>query len=154
VPRLLLFNNFSNRNYHWHFRWHIFSSSLWINNYTATGEINPSTSTAGSYTIHYQIASGGNGCTAVNATYAVMILASPLATVNGQNNPTCYGSATGTIIIAASGGSGGGFSFSVDNGVTWAGPFASPYTYPNLVANQAYQVRVKDSNGCTSRQVQ
>jgi hypothetical protein len=117
---------------------------------STTGQINPSISTAGTYTVHYQIASGGNGCTAVDATFPVTIGINPLATVTGQTNVTCFGANDGTITVSASGGVSP-YTFSVDNGTNF---FPATGTnlrlFTGLTANNPYRVKVKDNNGCIS----
>jgi hypothetical protein len=126
-----------------------FSSTAGLSINSATGEINPSTSTAGNYTVHYKIASGGNGCTAVDATATVTIGAIPTASVTGQSNLTCYLSGNGSIIVSATGGSGSGYNYSINNGTN----YQATGTFNGLTAG-TYKIRVKDNNGCESKPVQ
>jgi len=125
-------------------------SGLSIN---SSGVIDPSISTPGTYVVHYQIASGGNGCTAVNATASITINGSPVSSVTGQSNITCFAGSDGSITIQATGGTGP-YNYSVDDGVTWTPALPvlpNPYQYGGLnVANNPYRVKVKDSNGCKS----
>jgi hypothetical protein len=128
-----------------------FSSTAGLSINSSTGVINPSTSTAGTYTVHYQIASGGNGCTAVNATANVTVNAAPVSSVTGQSDVSCFAGSNGSITITATGGTSPYF-FSVDNGTTWT-PVShpSPFAYGGLVANTPYRIKIKDSNGCLSK---
>lgn len=128
-----------------------FSSTAGLALNTSTGEINPSTSTSGTYTVHYQMATGGQGCSAINATTNVTISGTPVTSVTGQSDISCFAGSDGTITIAATGGAGPYF-FSVDNGATWTPTtHASTYTYGGLSANTQYRIKVKDSNGCESK---
>jgi len=122
------------------------SSGLTIN---SSGVINPSTSTAGTYTVHYQFA-GGNSCSAIDATATVNINPLPVAAVPNQTNISCYGGADGTITVSAGAGSSP-YTFSIDNGTNYL-----PATginlrqFTGLLANTAYTIKVKDANGCIS----
>lgn len=94
------------------------------------------------------IISGGTCLTATNAqSGAITMIVNPLpsASVTGQTNLTCFGVPTGTITVEASGGSGSGYTFSVDNGATYVGS-ENPYIFTGLSANTPYKIRVKDSN--------
>jgi len=118
---------------------------------STTGEINPSTSTAGTYTVHYQIASGGNGCTAVDATFSVTIGNIPLAAVTNQTNITCFAANDGTITVSASGGTSP-YTFSVDNGTNYLPATGTNLRlFTGLLPNIAYRIKVKDNNGCVSK---
>lgn len=57
-----------------------FSSTAGLTLNTTTGEINPSTSTAGTYTVTYSIGANG-GCAAFSTTVSVTITAAPSATI-------------------------------------------------------------------------
>jgi trimeric autotransporter adhesin len=127
-----------------------FSSTAGLTINSSTGELNPSTSTPGTYTVQYQIA-GGSGCSAVNTSTSVVIRSSPVTSVSGQSDPNCFAGSDGSITISATGGTGPYF-YSVDNGTTWTpAAQASPFTYGGLSANTQYRIRVKDSNGCLSK---
>ena len=65
-----------------------------------------------------------------------------ITTTNPPVNIKCKGDATGTITITATGGSGS-FQYSKDNGANWQ----NSTVFSGLVAG-AYQIVVKDSNGC------
>ena len=117
---------------------------------TSTGEINPSTSTAGTYTVHYQIA-GGNGCSAVDATASVTVNATPTSSVLNQTNITCFAANDGTITVSASSGTTP-YTFSVDNGTNYLPATGTNLRlFTGLLPNTAYRIKVKDSNGCISK---
>jgi hypothetical protein len=126
-----------------------FSSTAGLIINSSTGLINPSTSTAGTYTVHYQIAAAGS-CSAVDATTSVTI-GQPVTSVIGQSDVSCFAGSDGSITISATGGTGPYF-YSVDNGTTWTAVASNPpFVYGGLVANTAYRIKVKDSNGCLSK---
>ncbi|HEY6505848.1 MAG TPA: SprB repeat-containing protein, partial [Chitinophagaceae bacterium] len=126
-----------------------FSSTPGLTINSLTGEINPSTSTAGTYTVSYQLA-GGGGCSAINATALVTINGTPVTAVTGQSDISCFAGSDGSVTISVTGGTSPYF-YSVDNGASWTpATHASPYTYGGLVANTQYRIKVKDSNGCLS----
>jgi hypothetical protein len=62
-----------------------------------------------------------------------------------QNNETCNGQSIGSITVTASGGSGSGYTYSMDNGVTF-----QPSNQFTGLAAATYEIVVKDSNGCLS----
>ncbi len=118
---------------------------------SSTGEINPSASTLGNYTVHYQIAAGGNGCTTnVDATFAVSITTGPSTTFT-KNDLSCFQNSTGQIVITGVGGTAP-YTYSIDNGTNYSSPVPTG-TFNNLSAG-TYKVRVKDNNGCESKSVQ
>ena len=73
---------------------------------TATGQINLSASTAGTYTITNTIATSG-GCAAVTATSSITIATSPTAIINYTGSPYC---ATGTATVTQTGTAGGTYT--------------------------------------------
>lgn len=106
----------------------------------------------GSYTVVATNTVGG--CTSnMTGTATITINPNPTTSVNGSTNITCYGANDGTITIQANGGTGPYF-YSVDNGTTFQSSSNNPFIYPGLKPNTPYQIRVKDSNGCLSQQVQ
>ncbi|MFN3851333.1 MAG: 3-coathanger stack domain-containing protein, partial [Spirosomataceae bacterium] len=87
-----------------------FSSSpagLSISN--TTGQITPSSSTAGTYTVSYTIAASG-GCSGVTATTSVTITNAPSATISYAGSPFC--SSGNAVNVNLVGSSGGAFSSS------------------------------------------
>ena len=113
----------------------------------ASYTINPVAS--GDAATNYNVVITGTCGTVPSANATLTINALPSASVTGQTNLTCFGVHDGTITILASGGSGTGYTFSVDNGLTYVGS-GNPYTYTGLSANTLYKVRVKDSVGSQS----
>ncbi|MEO7080023.1 MAG: hypothetical protein ABIY71_00805, partial [Flavobacteriales bacterium] len=75
----------------------------------ATGAINLGTSSAGSYTVTYDIAAGG-GCTAFSTTTSVVVNQAPSATIAYTGSPYC--SDEGTVGVIQTGNTGGTFSAS------------------------------------------
>ena len=114
----------------------------------SSGEINPSASTEGNYTVHYKIAASA-GCTAVDATAAVAIHKSPISTATGTNI-TCNGASDGIITVTGSGGTSP-YTFSINNATYIAGDTGDTKVYNGLLPNTAYQVKVQDANGCISK---
>ncbi len=108
--------------------------------------INFGIQTAGTYTVAATRITGG--CVNdMNGSAVITLYPTPTASVTGQSNVKCNAGNDGSITISANGGTGI-YSFSVDNGDTWVTPYPneSTYTYPNLVANHAYKIRVKIGN--------
>jgi trimeric autotransporter adhesin len=127
-----------------------FSSTAGLTIDASTGAIIPSTSTSGTYTVHYQIPAA-NGCTAVNATATVSIHTVPIASVSNQTNITCFAANNGTITVSASAGLAP-YSFSIEEPVNWlsaTGPDERLFT--GLHPDTPYRISVKDDNGCISR---
>ena len=113
-----------------------------------SGEINPSASTEGNYTVHYIIAAS-TGCTAVDATAAVAIHKTPTSTATGTNI-TCNGASDGIITVTGSGGISP-YTFSINDGTYTAGDTGDTKIYNGLSPDTPYQVKVKDTNGCISK---
>jgi hypothetical protein len=82
-----------------------FSSSAGLHINNSNGAINPSLSTAGTYTINYAMNNGG--CTS-NATASVTINPVNATTINYAGSPYCSGG--GTATVTRSGTAGGSFS--------------------------------------------
>jgi gliding motility-associated-like protein len=72
---------------------------------TSTGEINLSTSTAGTYTVTNTIVSSG-GCPAVTATASVTITSLPVATFSYTGSPYCQGAANPSPTFSGGGVAG------------------------------------------------
>ena len=75
---------------------------------TATGQINLSASTAGTYTVTNTIAASG-GCTAVTATSSITITTLPAATISYAGSPFCT-SLVGAQTVTQTGTAGGTYS--------------------------------------------
>ncbi|WP_281322051.1 DUF7507 domain-containing protein [Flavobacterium aestivum] len=85
----------------------VYSSTAGLIIDAATGEITPSTSTAGTYTVTYTIAAAG-GCAAVTATTLVTITALPTASISYSDSPWCTTAASQSV--ALTGNTGGVYS--------------------------------------------
>ncbi len=74
----------------------------------------------------------------------------PTATVSNKTNISCFGANDGTITVSASGGTSP-YTFSIDNGATFqVATGTNLRQFVGLLANAAYQIKVKDTNGCIS----
>jgi len=123
------------------------------------GTTNITGATSSSYTIspiasgdaatNYNVVITGSCGTVTSNDVTLSLNPQPSASVTGHTNLTCFGVPGGSITIQASGGSGTGYTFSVDNGATYIGS-GNPYTVTGLNANTAYKIRVKDSVGSQS----
>jgi hypothetical protein len=108
-------------------------SGLTIN--SSSGQINPSSSTARTYTVTYTIAASG-GCTIVTNTTSVIIANNPSASITGSTNLTCT---TTSVTRTASGG--GTYQWSNGLGTNALAAISSAGTYT---------VTVTGANGCTA----
>src|SRR5437660_457639 len=98
--------------------------------------------TAGSKTVHV-VATGG--CTKDAMITVTQPASAVSASITSQTNASCFGSSTGSVTVAGSGGTSP-YSYAID-GVT----FGVSGTFNNLAAGP-YTVTVKDANGCTTTQ--
>ena len=95
---------------------------------------------AGTYNVTFTDAAG---CTATALPTIVTEPANVLsAAITAQTNVTCYGSSTGSVTVAGSGGISP-YTYSLNGGLANA-----TGTFNTLAAN-SYTVTVKDNNGCT-----
>jgi hypothetical protein len=96
---------------------------------------------AGIYTV---VVKDGNGC---NSGGQVVTITQPSAVTftTSQVNEICNGQSVGSITVTASGGSGSGYTYSMDNGST----FQAGNQFTGLSAG-TYQIVVKDGSGCLS----
>jgi len=96
---------------------------------------------AGSYTV---VVEDGIGC---NSTGQVVTITQPSAVTftTSQINEPCYGQIVGSITVTASGGSGSGYTYSMDNGSTFQGN--NQFTG---LAPGTYEIVVEDGIGCLS----
>ncbi|RYE23081.1 MAG: T9SS type B sorting domain-containing protein [Sphingobacteriales bacterium] len=123
------------------------TSYQWFLNGTAiTGAIGSTYAAqqAGNYTANVI-----NGTITTPASNTVAVTVSPAITFTyGIKNASC-GTATGEIsILSATGGSGGGYNYSINNGTT----FQASNVFPGLSAG-SYQVVVRDAAGCRSNPI-
>ena len=84
-----------------------FSSTAGLTINAATGEINPSNSIAGVYTVTYTIAASG-GCSSATATTSVTISNNPSATISYAGSPYCSSASPASVNLI--GTTGGGFT--------------------------------------------
>jgi hypothetical protein len=112
---------------------------------SSSGAINASSSTAGTYTVHYQIAAAGS-CNAIDATASITISPAP-TTSSTQSNISCFGLGNGSITVTAS-GAAGAYMFSKDNGASYV-TGSNPHTFSPLNTG-VYKIRVKSAAGCES----
>ncbi|MCB0475674.1 MAG: SprB repeat-containing protein, partial [Flavobacteriaceae bacterium] len=68
----------------------------------------------------------------------------PVALTYSKEDVLCHGANTGSITITASGGTGSGYEYSIDNGTTWQ----SSNLFSGLTGDTTYNLLVQDSNGC------
>jgi len=86
-----------------------YSSTAGLSINASTGEINPSLSTAGTYTVTYSMAA--NGCSAATATTSVTINAEANATISYAGSPYCKSLSSGQA-VTLTGTTGGIYSAS------------------------------------------
>ena len=84
-----------------------FSSTAGLSLDANSGDIDPSLSTTGNYTVTYDIAASG-GCAAVSATATVDITTGASATISYSGSPYC--STSGTVPVVRVGSAGGTYS--------------------------------------------
>jgi hypothetical protein len=85
-----------------------YSSTAGLSINSSTGEINPSLSTAGTYTVTYTMATSG-ACSAATATTSVTINAAASATINYTGSPFCR-SVTAAQAVTRTGTAGGTYT--------------------------------------------
>ena len=127
-------------------------SGLSIN--SSTGAITPSTSTAGTYTVTYNLAASG-GCSAVQDTATVEIVAIPDVATNLASYSTCTGPTLATAgaytINITSTTPGATFNWAGSDGNVGTG---TPINYPianNTCTDQTVTFTITSTyNGCTS----
>ena len=105
---------------------------------SSSGTINPSSSTAGTYTITYTIPAAGS-CGPVTTTTSITVR--PALTANTTpSNVNCYGDATGGVTLNTGGGTPG-YTYNWSNSTT-------NQNLSNIAAG-TYTVTVTDANSCT-----
>ena len=92
----------------------------------------------GTYTV---VATDANLCSTSRSVIITQPSSAVSATITSQTNVLCYGSATGSVTIAGSGG------ISPYTYALGTGSYQSGGTFSNLLAG-SYTVHVKDANGC------
>src|SRR5207237_5332702 len=86
-----------------------------------------------------------NGCTTTQPVTITQPAAAVSASISSQTNVACFGGSTGSVTVAASGGTAP-YTFSKD-GVN----FGATGTFGSLAAG-SYTITVKDASGCTTTQ--
>ncbi|MDG3584172.1 T9SS type B sorting domain-containing protein [Galbibacter pacificus] len=99
-----------------------------------------SVTSAGDYDVYVRDHAGGAGY--CEAKYDITITADPTLTVSASNTDILCNGTTSTLTITAGGGSGG-YTYSIDNGVT----FQLLNEFNNLIAGN-YNIVIKDARGC------
>ncbi len=135
------------------YKWQVWKGGSWVDATASDGSgFNTATfttvaATAGMNGYKYRCIvtdACGTGVTSDgNATLTVY--GTPSAGSPGKTDNVVCGGTAGTITVTASGGSGSGYQYSKDNGVTWQGG----NSFGSLAAG-TYLVRVKDSCGTMS----
>lgn len=93
------------------------------------------------------------GCESAKAEIDVTVNSLPASSVAGFSNISCFGASDGSITVQGNGGSGL-YEYSIDDGHTWTPAFTSDsYPFTGLSAD-TYKIKVKDSNGCISKEIQ
>lgn len=82
------------------------------------------------------------GCT-VTTTAVLTLPTSPTITSVSTSSPSCFGGADGSLTITASGGDGGPYTYSNDNGVS----FQASAIFTGLSA-ATYNIVIQDGNSC------
>ncbi len=85
----------------------VYSSTAGLTINASTGEINPSTSTPGTYTVTYTTVAGA-GCGTVDATTSVTITDLPTATISYTGSPWCSTETSETVTLTGTGAYTGG----------------------------------------------
>src|SRR5207244_1258244 len=97
---------------------------------------------AGPYTVTVKDA---NGCTTTQPVTITQPASALGSSISSQTNVGCFGSSTGSVTVAGSGGTGP-YTYSIDGT-----NFGNSGTFSSLAAG-SYTVTVKDANGCTTTQ--
>src|SRR6185436_1842906 len=97
---------------------------------------------AGTYTVNVK---DNNGCTTTQAVTITEPAAALTASISAQTNVLCFGGSTGSVTVAAAGGTSP-YTYALG-----AGTFGASGTFGSLAAG-TYTINVKDNNGCTTTQ--
>ena len=110
----------------------------------------PAAGTTGTISVNAPIGPTGTGTSA--STFTVNSLPAASAT---KTDISCFNANNGTITVSGNGGSNTYAGFSITNGLPLPVPngYQAGATFNGLVPGQ-YKIRVIDSNGCESKQVQ
>jgi gliding motility-associated-like protein len=125
----------------------VLPAGLTIN--SSTGQITPSTSTAGIYSVTYTIPASG-GCAAVTATTSVTIAALPTAAISYTGSPWCVSAAVQTVTLTGTGSYTGGTYSVLPTGLTINSSTGqvTPSTSTTGIYNVTYTILA--SGGCAA----
>ena len=90
-----------------------------------------------------------NGCQTLGIENVLSNGGPSIVTIN-INQPTCFGTNDGSIVIAAN---GGGLTYSIDGGANYATTSPETLGFFQNLAPGSYSVYIKDSNSCETFQV-
>ena len=113
---------------------------------TSTGKINPSTSTAGTYTVTYSIPASG-GCSAFSATTSVSITTLPTASVSYAGAPFCN-TVSSPQSVSQTGTSGGTYSSTTGLTINSSTGAITPSTSTHGIYTVTYTIAT--SGGCSA----
>ena len=124
-----------------------FSSSIGLTLNASTGDITPSSSSAGTYTVTYQI-SGSGGCSNVSTNASVTVYTNPSAPT-GTSNSRC---GTGTVALSATPGGGETIDwYDAASGGTLLLSGNVNYTTPSIATTTTYYAESRNTtSGCVS----
>jgi hypothetical protein len=104
---------------------------------------------AGTYTVVATTATGG--CTSNMTGNATVSISTPVASIAGKTDITCYAANDATLTISASGGTSP-YTFSINDGATYQAATGTDLRlYTGLLPDVAYKIKVRDANLCISK---
>jgi hypothetical protein len=124
----------------------VYSSTAGLILDASTGDITPSTSTPGAYTVTYTIAASG-GCAAVSATTSITITAGPdpSTTISYAENPFCTSATSQSVTLA--GTNGGVFSSTAGLTLNSSTGLITPST--STAGTYTITYTIAAANGCS-----
>ena len=124
-----------------------YTSTAGLSLNSATGAVNPGTSTPGSYTVTYTIPAA-SGCALFSTTAPITITAGPSATINYAGSPYCTSS--GAAAVSQTGTTGGTYSSTAGLTVNSATGAVTPGTSTPGTYTVTYTITA--GGGCTQFQ--
>lgn len=128
-----------------------FSSTAGLTINASTGEIDPSTSTAGNYTVTYTVPATG-GCPSFDVTTTVDIIAAPTATISYAGTPFCTTVSSGPVTLNGTGAYTGG-TYSSTAGLTINGTTGEIDPSTSTPGTYTVTYTIPASSGCPSANV-
>ena len=128
-----------------------FSSTAGLTINSTTGEIDPSTSTAGNYTVTYTVPATG-GCPSFDVTTTVDIIAAPTATISYAGTPFCTTVSSGPVTLNGTGAYTGG-TYSSTAGLTINGTTGEIDPSTSTPGTYTVTYTIPASSGCPSANV-